>query len=285
MELLQLKYFCDAAETENFSKTAKKYLVPTSNISQSIKRLENELGRELFEHRANKISLNTDGRRFYNSVSEALALIEGARARASERDEELRGDIHLICLNNRRTVTEAIEEFIQLHPQVNFIIHHTPESEQNFDILVSDECPYEYSEKLLIADEEIAVAMSKALAPAKKKSLTVADLEKERFITMTPGTSIQKITVKACAEAGFVPNIAIQTDDPFYLRKYIEMGLGVAFVPSNSWRGLFPADVVLRSAGNIRRKTYAYLPRRKYVKRSVEVFLQTLLDKSDAAKK
>ncbi|MBR2431832.1 MAG: LysR family transcriptional regulator, partial [Clostridia bacterium] len=42
MELLQLKYFCDAAETQNFSKTAKKYLVPTSNISQSIKRLEKE---------------------------------------------------------------------------------------------------------------------------------------------------------------------------------------------------------------------------------------------------
>lgn len=49
MELLQLKYFCDAAETENFSKTAKKYLVPTSNISQSIKRLERELGVELFD--------------------------------------------------------------------------------------------------------------------------------------------------------------------------------------------------------------------------------------------
>ena len=55
MELLQLKYFCDAAETENFSKTAEKYLVPTSNISQSIKRLEKELDTELFEHRANRI--------------------------------------------------------------------------------------------------------------------------------------------------------------------------------------------------------------------------------------
>ena len=54
MELLQLRYFCDAAQTQNFSKTAKKYLVPTSNISQSIKRLEKELGCELFEHRGNK---------------------------------------------------------------------------------------------------------------------------------------------------------------------------------------------------------------------------------------
>ena len=48
MELLQLKYFCDAAQSENFSKTAKKFGVPTSNISQSVKRLEKELSTPLF---------------------------------------------------------------------------------------------------------------------------------------------------------------------------------------------------------------------------------------------
>jgi len=64
MELLQLKYFCDAAETQNYSKTAKKFYVPTSNISQSVKRLERELGVELFEHRANRIVLAESGKRF-----------------------------------------------------------------------------------------------------------------------------------------------------------------------------------------------------------------------------
>ena len=43
MELLQLKYFCDSAKTQNFSKTAENFTVPPSNISQSIKRLEKEL--------------------------------------------------------------------------------------------------------------------------------------------------------------------------------------------------------------------------------------------------
>ena len=48
MELLQLKYFCDAAHTENFSATAKKFGVPTSAVSQSISRLEKELGSIFF---------------------------------------------------------------------------------------------------------------------------------------------------------------------------------------------------------------------------------------------
>jgi DNA-binding transcriptional LysR family regulator len=40
MELLQLKYFCDAAQTENFSRTAEKFSVPVPGVTQSIKRLK-----------------------------------------------------------------------------------------------------------------------------------------------------------------------------------------------------------------------------------------------------
>lgn len=49
MELLQLKYFKDAAELENFSKAAKKNMVPQPSISYAIKNLEDELGVPLFD--------------------------------------------------------------------------------------------------------------------------------------------------------------------------------------------------------------------------------------------
>ena len=42
MELLQLKYFYESAKNENFSKTAEMFMVPTSSVSASIKRLEKE---------------------------------------------------------------------------------------------------------------------------------------------------------------------------------------------------------------------------------------------------
>ncbi|MBR2342881.1 MAG: LysR family transcriptional regulator [Clostridia bacterium] len=276
MELLQLKYFCDAARTENFSRTAKKYLVPTSNISQSIKRLEAELGRELFEHRANKIVLNDDGRAFFSDVSRALSLIDGAKERASEGVAEISGDIRLVCRTNRRTVTRAIEEFIGKHPRVNFIIHHSLEDEGDFDVYISDLCAFEYSERRLIIDEGISVAMSGSHPLASSPKLSLCELKQERFITMTSGSSLYDVTTRLANEAGFTPNIAIQTDDPFYLRKYIEMGLGIALVPEKSWDGLFPAGVVLRHVEGARRKTYAYLPRDRYLKRSVEMFLDEL---------
>lgn len=275
MELLQLKYFCDAAETENLSRTAKKFLVPTSNISQSIKRLEKELGIELFEHRTNRISLNSAGRRFYSDASKALSLLESAKAGAQETDE-LKGDIHMICMSNRRIVTNAIETMIQRYPHVNFIIHHSMQTNVDYDVFIADTCPFEYSTRVHIVDEDICIAMNKSHRLAGMADFSVSELENERFITMTPNSSLYRITAISCADAGFSPNIAIQTDDPFYLRKYVEMGLGIAFVPERSWSGLWSEKVLLKKVGNLQRKTYAFLPKRKHIKRSVAAFLQIL---------
>ena len=71
MEILQLKYFCDAVQTQNFSKTAKKFLVPPSNISQTIKRLEKELETPLFERHINRIKVNDAGLYFYKNAKTA----------------------------------------------------------------------------------------------------------------------------------------------------------------------------------------------------------------------
>lgn len=276
MELLQLKYFCDAAETENFSKTAKKFLVPTSNISQSIKRLERELGTELFDHSSNKISLNSSGRLFYENASRSLALLEGARKQLSENSDELQGDIHLVCLSNRRKLTNAIEAFLKKYPKVNFIINHSLENDREIDLIISDGFPREYSRMEVLVDEEICLAVNRNHHFAEREHVNTSELEGERFITMTPNSSLYKITVRACNEAGFVPNIVIQTDDPYYLRKYIELGLGIAFVPKVSWEGLFSKDILLKRTDGVRRKTYAFLPKRSFTKRSVEVFLSFL---------
>ena len=58
MELLQLKYFCDAAKTQNLSETARKYNVSTSSVSRTIKRLEDEIDCNFFDHHANNLKAN-----------------------------------------------------------------------------------------------------------------------------------------------------------------------------------------------------------------------------------
>ena len=133
MELLQLKYFCDAAVSENFSMTAKKFNVPPSNISQSIKRLENEIAAPLFNRRANKIVLNETGKVFYKKISRALALLSDAVTEA--KDEAESGRIKICINSNRRVVMEAAEKYRREYPNIEIITSHfTDPMQDDFDI-------------------------------------------------------------------------------------------------------------------------------------------------------
>ena len=276
MELLQLKYFCDAAKTQNFSKTAKTFLVPTSNISQSIKRLEKELGTELFEHDANRITLAKPGIIFYEKARAALELLDEAKNEVSPENLLDICEIKILIFCNRRLVTKAIEDFKKTHPQISFVLRHELEADMDFDILVSDTCPYSYSQRIPLVNEDILIAMSKDNPLSSKGELSVRDLANERFICMPRGRSLYDLTNSICNGAGFSPNITIQTDDPYYVRKYVELGLGIAFVPSCSWEGLFSENVVLKSVGNYPRTTYVYLPTKRGTRGAVSDFLDLL---------
>jgi len=78
MELLQLKYFRDAAITENFSQVAQKYYVPQSSISHTISRLEDELGTKLFTRNGRKVRLNEAGKHFMKKSTQRLPKLKKA---------------------------------------------------------------------------------------------------------------------------------------------------------------------------------------------------------------
>ena len=256
MELLQLKYFCDAAKTQNFSQTAKKFMVPPSDISQTVKRLEKELGVALFSRHANRIVLNENGKRFLEEVSDAIETIENAAFLFSKN--EISGALR-ICINtNRRIVMQAAEKFRVLYPQVTLSIKSgaDPSAEQ-FDLIFANE-PIDdpqYTSKKMFS-EEILLAVNAKNPLHHAKTIGREDLCLQNFITMNESNSLFRITREICAEYGFLPHIVIQSDDPFYIRKCVELGLGVAFIPSFSWKGQFSDQIVLKKVSDHLRDTY-----------------------------
>ena len=274
MELLQLKYFCDAAMTENLSHTAKKFYVPTSNISNAIKRLEIELGYELFDHFSNKIALNERGKIFYDNVSKALFLIDDAVKEVKDGSEELSGTLCIRCKSNRALVTRAIEKFTAMYPGVSLKVVFGEAEMREVDLIISYAHPFEYKERILLLEEDVPIAMLASHPLAGKENIKVTDLKNEKFIV---GLAVE--TDKICKNAGFAPNIAFEMNDPAYVRKYIEMGLAIGFIPSVSWKGLFTDKVVLKSVGYTR-CTYAYLPTDKYTKRATEEFLKIIANET-----
>lgn len=286
MELLQLTYFCDAAESENFTKTAQKFNVPASNISQTIHRLEKELGVSLFDRRANKAILNEAGRVFYNSVKSALTSIEEGKKKLGDLDDSASGEIKLLILTSRNIVAEAIGKFKEKYPNATFSVSHRIEnSAEEYDLVISDQPPFgrQMQRRLLITDEMILAV--KRNSEWDREDMSLPELSSARFISMYSSHSLYRITNKICSDSGFKPNIAIQSDDPYYMRKYVELGMGVAIVPSVSWRGLFSNDVVLRSIGGFTRETYLYSDPEKYMPTVVRLFLDELTSVCDALKK
>ena len=278
MELLQLKYFCETAKTENLSKTAKKFYVPPSNISNAIRRLEMEMGCNLFDHFSNKIVLNEKGRAFYEKIDSALLLINEAKEELKEDNTLVKGEINIRCKSQRRSVTNAIEKFAEKYPDVKFRMIFGEAEAKDLDLIISYDLPINYKRRVFILEEDLPIAMQKTNPLVKKETLSVEDLKDERFIV---GLSIS--TAMACEEAGFRPNIAFELNDPYYVKKYVEMGLGIAFIPSYSWKGDFSENVVLRSVG-VKRKTYAYIPANKHTKKAAELFVEFLLEETKDAR-
>ena len=279
MDLLQLKYFCDSAESQNFSKTARKYQVPPSGVSQSVKRLENELGAPLFERKNNKVILNRVGERFYAKVKQSLSLLEGAVCEVQENAAGGGEELKLLVYTNRQLVTRVIGEFKRQNPKVSFVIHHKPDDVKDmYDLVISDDLSFckEYEPELLLS-EKIILATSCEHPMARKETISAKELSGEGFIFMDEGSSLDRQSREICHRLGFEPHVVIRTDDPSLIRKYVSLNLGVALVPEFSWRNLFDETVALRELGEYRRDTYLFWKKNAYRTRTVLSFAEALL--------
>ena len=78
MEILQLRYFFLSAKNESFSATAKVFDVPTTAVSSSVRRLEEELGCKLFDRTPNRITLNAKGRRLQQALCTVFTELDKA---------------------------------------------------------------------------------------------------------------------------------------------------------------------------------------------------------------
>ena len=110
MELLQLRYFYETAKHQSIAKTAKKYMVPPSSVSASIKRLETELDVSLFERQSNKITLSEKGHILADSLGEIFEKLQSTVHEISSKEKQT-PEIYILIQARRKWVTELIIEY------------------------------------------------------------------------------------------------------------------------------------------------------------------------------
>ena len=276
MEFLQLRYFCDAAHSENFTVTAKKFGVPPSAVSQSITRLEKELGTSFFTRKANSIKLNAVGREFLLRISSVLVLMDDAVDYVTNNSKKRTLNI---CIDARRhKMLKIIEKFKKNHPDTDVNVMHGSVLENNdYDIIIADyDLPLSDYEKRLILSEELAIALHKSNPLFEQKNLTVDMLKNEPFITMNEKRPMHQVVMNVCADFGFTPHITFQSDEPSYVGRLVALNLGVAIVPKAPSAETYSKDVIFVPIKNYTRDIYAYILKSKLVLPYVENFLNLL---------
>ncbi|MFG2720814.1 LysR family transcriptional regulator [Streptomyces sp. NPDC048416] len=85
MELRQLSYFVTVAEELHFGRAAERLHIVQSAVSQQVRRLERQLGCDLFDRSPRHVRLTPAGERLLPEAREVLAAAERARASVRER--------------------------------------------------------------------------------------------------------------------------------------------------------------------------------------------------------
>ena len=229
MELLQLKYFFESAKNENFAKTAEKYMVPSTSVSASVKRLEKELGCTLFDRKANSILLNEKGRRLQKSLCVIFDELEQAEIDLATEDVD-DSEIKILVRATRSIVIDEIIKFNQKYPSVKFntSFDFADRDYDNYDIIIDEEneaCAA--FERFELCSFNIGIRAT-ADSPLANRPLRLNQLSSQHFISMGKDTNLYRILMKACNKAGFTPNIIMQTNDAACYSRCIEAGVGLA---------------------------------------------------------
>lgn len=251
MEWNQIQKFMVAAREENFSRAAEKLYMAQPALSQTIKRLEEELGYPLFCREGKKIRLNASGRIFLQTAVQINELMENTKVKLEELNQIEHPNVTVHFSTASRLLPELLIYLKKRNPGTQYHIHQWQGEkdvyEDDIQILSGPvgSIPGITGEDVLLT-EQILLAMPKNHCLLQKKLITLHDLVQEEFISLNESWELGR-TIKEAMEAFFFePMTTMIVDNPNMMRELLKAHLGIAFVPAISWGAFAGDEVVLR---------------------------------------
>jgi DNA-binding transcriptional LysR family regulator len=242
MELGQLRTFRIVAETLNFTRAAERLNLTQSAVSHQIKALETELGEPLFIRTKRGVKVSPAGtlalehaERILNEADALLDVMSGrekhplGRVRAAAATQAF---VHLFA--------NLFESFMRENEGIDLIFRTTVSTDQTVTDILNGAADVGfaslpvYSPALqvseLFRDELVLVAgQNHRLFGAHEVAL--AEIERERLILFERGASIRRATDDFFARVGMRPELALESNDTFFVKLMVEHGLGISLLP------------------------------------------------------
>jgi DNA-binding transcriptional LysR family regulator len=246
MELRQLAYTEAVARHRHFTRAAEELHVAQSALSHQIRRLEAELGTELFERTSRRVVPTEAGEAVAARARAVLAEVEGVRGELDELRGLVRGRIAVGALlpAGGIEVTTLLAHFNQAFPSIEVGLREGTAADM-LELLRNDELDVAFSliagelpddvEGRRIGEEQVVATFTSGTAPAKSR-LGAADLSGVPLATARSGSAIRVEADRFFRTAGAELNLSLESGDPYLIRCLVSDGFSAGLLPESITR-------------------------------------------------
>ncbi|GIC78729.1 LysR family transcriptional regulator [Moritella sp. F3] len=121
MNIQDLTLFVRTAQTCNITASALQLDMSPAAASAALKRLEKQLGVQLFIRSTRKLRITAEGERYLLHCTEALAALEKGKASLNQMQGKIAGDIRLSTSSDlgRNIVLPWLDEVMDIYPELS----------------------------------------------------------------------------------------------------------------------------------------------------------------------
>ncbi len=254
-----MDYIYEIYKEKSFTKAAQKLFVSQPALSASVKKVESELGAEIFDRSTSPISLTEAGRIYIEAAEQIYAVMTGLKERIDDINGLRTGEVTAGGTNfvSSCVIPEIVKNYSARFPGIalNLVESNSEELKRlalsgGVDAVID----YDFDGALFditpLREEKIYLSAAKDSPQAQKyanyaltdgdirhgrenraPSIEISALGGEPFILLKKGNDMNERAVKMFAESAIRPNVALMLDQLMTSYTLSCKGLGMAFVP------------------------------------------------------
>jgi DNA-binding transcriptional LysR family regulator len=246
MELRHLRTIVAVAQHRSLTKAGEELYLTQSAISQQIRRLERELGIEVFRRTSRSVELTAEGRVILGYAQRVLSEVDGMHSELEEITGLLRGQLRIggVYPTGPYDLFGMLAEFRAAHPGV--AVHMIEDTQDGvlaalradeldcaFTALDPDALGDEFAATLLW-QEEIVVALPLGHRLCASTRVTLQELAAEDLIAYRDNSALRRRLERTMAELGLEPRNAFVCTEMAAVRGLASKGLGIAVIPRSA---------------------------------------------------
>ena len=241
MHLDSLKLYCDVVRLRSFSRGAAAHGVSQSAASQSIQQLEGELDLPLLDRSRRPLEPTAEGRAFFEACRTLIQGFEKAKGDLQASRRRVEGTVRVAAIYSvgLHDMSRHMQPFMSAHPRAKVLLeclhpHKVVEAVLNDEAdlgVLSYPTNTRAIEILPLRSEPMALVAHPTHRLARRRSLTAADLNGEKFVAFDHDLAIRRAIDRALKGQGIKVEVVMEFDNVETIKQAIGINAGLSVLP------------------------------------------------------